>query len=56
MIKEGEILLLNQLVKSLEEAQLSLEEAYEKEDYENFDKSKKSIFQIQRKISETIKW
>ncbi len=55
MIKEGEILLLNQLVKSLEEAQLRLEESYEKKDYENFEKAKKVILQAQRKISEIVK-
>lgn len=49
------IVFLDQLVKSLEEAELSLEEAYDKKDYENFNKSKKFIFQIQKKISEILK-
>ena len=61
MQKEGKIFrredieFLNQLIKALEEAELKLEEAYEKKDYENFNKSKKFIMQIQRKISEVIK-
>ena len=55
MIKEGEILLLNQLAKILEETQMRMEEAYEKRDYENFEKAKKEILQTQRKISEIVK-
>lgn len=55
MIKEGEIPLLNKLVRGLEEAQLRLEESYEKKDYENFEKAKKAILQTQRKISEIVK-
>ena len=54
MIKE-DIPFLNQLVKALEETELKLEKAYEKKDYESFDKSKKFMLQIQRKISEVIK-
>lgn len=61
MKKEGEnfskedIPFLNQLVKSLEEAELKLEEAYEKKDYEKFNKSKKFMLEIQKQISEAIK-
>ncbi len=55
MIKEEDIIFLNQLVESLEEAELKLEKSYSERNYENFDKSKKIILQIQRKISETIK-
>lgn len=43
---------LNQLTASLEEASLKLEEAYNKEDYENFAKSKKLMLQIQKQINE----
>lgn len=43
---------LNQLVKSLEEAVLNLEESYKKNDFASFSKSKKIILQIQEKISE----
>lgn len=45
---------LNQLTASLEEASLKLEEAYNKEDYENFAKSKKLMLQIQKQINEMI--
>ena len=55
MVKREDIPFLNQLVKALEEAELKLEEAYEKKDYEDFNKSKKFMLQIQRKISEVIK-
>ena len=54
MIKE-DIPFLNQLVKALEETELKLEEAYEKKDDESFNKSKKFMLQVQRKISEVIK-
>lgn len=55
MIKEDDIPFLSQLVKSLEETKLKLEKAYEKKDYESFNKSKKFMLEIQRKISEVIK-
>ena len=54
-MKREDIEFLSQLIKALEEAGLKLEEAYEKKDYENFNKTKKFIMQIQRKISEVIK-
>ncbi len=54
-MKREDIEFLNQLIKALEEAELRLEETYEKKDYENFNKTKKFIMQIQRKISEVIK-
>jgi len=50
-----DILFLNQLVKSLEEGELMLKDSYHKKDYENFNKSKKLILQVQKKISEIIK-
>jgi len=55
IFREEDISFLNQLVDTLEEARLKLEEAYKKRDYENFDKSKKFIIQLQKKISEVIK-
>ncbi len=55
MVKRDDIPFLNQLVKALEETESKLEKAYEKKDYENFNKSKKFMLQIQRKISEVIK-
>ena len=51
----GEIETLTQLVDSLDEAVLKLEDFYDKEDYDNFNKTKKFIFQIQKKIFETVK-
>ena len=59
--KEGELLsrenivFLNQLVSSLEEAELKLEESYRDKNYENFSRLKKFILEIQKKISEIIK-
>ncbi len=47
--------LLNQSMKSLEEAELKLEEAYEKKEYERFDKIKKFILEIESKIGEIAK-
>lgn len=51
-MKESDVAMLNQLAKSLEEAELKLEEYYEKRDYEKFTKLKKFILQIQNKIEE----
>ena len=47
--------LLGQLVNSLEEARVELEKSYNKKNPERFEKAKKFILQIQRKISEEIK-
>lgn len=55
IFRKEDIPFLNQLVKSLEESELKLEKAYEKKDYENFNKSKKFILQIQKQISEIIR-
>ncbi|MBU2104385.1 MAG: hypothetical protein KKF67_01240 [Nanoarchaeota archaeon] len=52
MIKEDDADILAQLGKSLEEAGLKLEETYNKKDYDNFNKAKKTLLQIQQKISE----
>jgi exonuclease VII small subunit len=54
MIKEDDILSLAQFGKSLEEAGIKLEEAFNKKDYANFNKAKKTLLQIQKKISEVI--
>lgn len=51
-MKEADLYFLNQLVSSLEEAGLTLEQAYPKKDYENFNKSKKLILLLQKKITE----
>jgi len=61
MVERGEILsrdnivLLSQLVKSLEKAGLKLEEDYEKKDQESLSKTKKFILKIQTKIAEIVK-
>ena len=53
MIKE-DLDFVNQLVASLEEALLKLEEAKQKKDYILFDKSKKGIIQLQKQIKEAL--
>jgi hypothetical protein len=53
-MKKEDNLFLNQLVNSLGEASEKLEKAYEKDDYENFDKSKKLMLKIQKEISDII--
>ena len=53
-MNKGNILFLNQLVKTLEEAELKLEETYNKKDYENFNNVKKLVIQIQNKMSEVL--
>ena len=50
-----EVFFLNQLVKSLEESELKLEEYYNKKDYENFNNLKKLMISVSNKISEVIK-
>ncbi len=52
IFQRGNILFLNQLVKTLEEAEAKLEMYYEKKDYSNVNKLKKFISQIQKKIAE----
>ncbi len=54
-MRREDILFLNQLVKSLEEAERNLEDNYERRDYENFNKSKKIMMRIQEEISKIIK-
>ena len=54
MKKEG-IAFLKQLVSSLEQAEYSLEQAYESKDYDTFNNSKRLILQIQKKIEGSIK-
>jgi hypothetical protein len=54
-MKKEDNLFLNQLIESLEEAGQKLERAYEKKDFENFNKSKKLILKLQKEISEIIK-
>ncbi len=53
MKKEG-VILLEQMIKSLEEANDILDEAFQKNDAQKFNSAKKLILQIQNKISEII--
>jgi len=52
---EGEIFFLSQLIGSLEESELKLEEYYNKKDYEKFNNLKKLMISVSKKISEVIK-
>jgi exonuclease VII small subunit len=54
MLKRGNVEFLNQLVSSLERAQPKLEEAYQSKSYDEFNKIKKFILAIQKKILEGI--
>jgi len=46
---------LNQLIKSLEEAVVKLEESYKQREPDTFNQSKKILIQIQNKILEEVK-
>ena len=50
-MKKEDIMFLNQLVNTLEEAELKLEEDYNEKNYESFNNVKKLIIQIQKEIS-----
>lgn len=54
-MKKENIAFLEQLISSLEEAELKLGKAYEKRDYEKFNKIKNNMLQIQEQISKRIK-
>lgn len=54
MIKEGDIPILNQLIKTLEESYKKLGKYYEKKDSENFNKMKKEIILNQKKVLEIV--
>jgi len=54
-MRKEEIVFLKQIVEASEEAILNLEESYNKKDYENFDRTKKMMLEIQKKISEVAK-
>lgn len=54
-MKTEEIQFLNQLVKSLEDAEKSLKKSYEKKEYDKFNQSKKIMLRIQKEISDMIK-
>ena len=54
-MKKSDIPVLSQLVKTLEEMELKLEEAYNKKNVDNFNNSKKLMLKIQKQISEILK-
>ncbi|MFH1607815.1 MAG: hypothetical protein ABIA78_01655 [archaeon] len=54
MKKQVDYAVLDQLLKSLEEAVAELESSYKNKNYENFNKSKKLLLNVQVKISEVI--
>ncbi len=54
-MKKEDIPFLNQLVEAADEARLILEKSYSNKDSENFNKAKKFIIQVHKKILETIK-
>ena len=54
MIIEENIQFLKQLVSSLEKAQSKLEMSYERKSYNDFNKIKKFMLDIQKKIIEVI--
>lgn len=54
-MKKGDIPILNQFVKTLYEAELKLEETYNKKNPEKFNDSKKLMLKIQKQISKIIK-
>lgn len=55
MIKKEELSFLSQLISSFEEASVKLEEAYEERNHENFNKIKKFMMEIQKRISDIIR-
>ncbi len=54
-MNKEDILFLNQLINSLEEAEKNMAKAYEKRNYDRFNKSKKIMIRIQNEISNKIK-
>jgi len=54
-MKIGDIVFLNQLVNTIDQSSIKMEEDYGKGNYEEFNKSKKLILDIVNKISKIIK-
>ena len=54
-MKKENIPVLSQLVKTIEEIELKLEEAYDKKDSESFNNSKKLMLKIQKQISHELR-
>ena len=55
MIKEENILFLNQLIETLESSFEKFKITYNKNDYENFNKIKKIIIETERTILEMVR-
>ena len=53
-MKREDVLFLNQLVNSLDEAVVSLDRAYKRKSADRFNKSKKIMLKIQKEISDII--
>ena len=54
-MEKEDIAVLSQLIKTLEDTELKLEEAYSKKNSESFNKSKKFMLGIQAQISKVLK-
>ena len=54
-MKKEDIIILSQLVKTLEEIEPKLEESYNKKDFEEFNKLKKLMLNLQKKVSIILK-
>ena len=54
-MEKEDIAILSQLVKTLEDTESKLEEAYAKKDSESFNTSKKFMLGIQAQISKVLK-
>lgn len=54
MVKVGDIEFLSQAVNSLDQGLSKLEEAYNKKDYDLFNKSKKFILEMEVKVQEVV--
>ena len=55
ILRKKEISFLDQLINSLKKAELRLEKAYKKKNYDSFNEAKKLILEIQKKISNVLK-
>ncbi len=53
-MEKGDFEILEQLIKSLQEASDTLDESYGKNDAQAFNKSKKIILKIQERIAEIL--
>ena len=54
MVKGGDVEFLGQMAQSLEQAEKKLEEAYKKQDFEEFNRIKKFIVNVQQKLKQSL--